>query len=677
VTLLLVSLGLALASALVAALLGPAAGERAGFRAATVGTLLACAVGLAGALQALLAGAEGTWALPWTLPFGAVIVGVDPLSAFFALCATAVAGLAALHALRSCDPGRAASSAPPRAGDLPRAARFASLYALTLAAILGVVLARDGVLFLVAWEGMTIASWLLVGHDEARPEARRAAMTYLIASHVGAAALYVLFALLARHAGGFGFEAIAAAGPMAPALAGTAFGLAITGFGTKAAFFPLHVWAPDAYPAAPPPAAALLSGALSKMGIYGLCRALFLLAPAAGPAPATWWGALLVVVGAVTAVWGALNALARRDLKRLVAYSSVENLGIVALGLGLGLLGRAHGLPLLAYLGFAGALLHVLNHGLMKSLLFLLAGDVVAAAGTGTLDRMGGLLRRMPRTAAAFLVGAVAISGLPPGNGFVSEWMILTAGLRGAGGLPGGAATAAVLAVVALGLAGGLAGAAFVKAYGVAFLGAARTPEAEAAKDPGGAAGAAVLAAAALCAFLGLQPALAAILPGRAAAALALAGPEVVASAGGFGGVAVMAATLLALVAGLTWLRARLLRGRAVREGPVWACGYEQVGPRLQYTASGFPEPLTGPLTGAVPRRLDRAGPDGYFPAAAHYLDRMADAAGEQLVVPVVRRFVAALGRIRALQAGRLQLYLLYVLATLVLLLAWELVISP
>jgi hydrogenase-4 component B len=186
-----------------------------------------------------------------------------------------------------------------------------------------------------------------------------------------------------------------------------------------------------------------------------------------------------------------------------------------------------------------------------------------------------------------------------------------------------------------------------------------------------------VLLAAGLCAFLGLQPALAALLPGRVAAALTGAAPEVVAAAGGFGQVTVMAALLVVLVAGLSWLRARLLRGREVREGPVWACGYEAVGPRLQYTASGFPEPVTGPLGGAVPRRIDQAGPDGYFPAAAHYLDRMADAAGEQLVVPAVRRFVAALGRVRAVQAGRLQLYLLYVLATLVALLAWELVISP
>jgi hydrogenase-4 component B len=668
----LLALVLALASALGAVVLSRAG--RLAFRVATLGTLLATAVGFAGALVGLVHGDARVVRLPWELPFGEAAIGLDPLSAFFLVCAMAVAFIAALHSLRSRDPGVAVE------GDgAPRPARLAGLYALTVAAVLGVTLARDGVLFLVAWEGMTVASWLLVGHDEERAEARRAAMTYLIASQVGAAALYVLFALLAAHADGFGFEQIAEAGPMAPALAGTAFALAVGGFGAKAAFFPLHLWAPDAYPAAPPPAAALLSGALSKMGIYGIARALLLLAPPGGPAPAAWWGDVLVVVGAATAASGALNALARRDLPRLVAYSSVENLGIVALGLGVGLLGRAHGSPLLAFLGFSGALLHVLNHGLMKSLLLLLAGDVAKATGTRTLDRMGGLARRMPVTAGAFLVGAVAISGLPPGNGFVSEWLVLTAGLRGAATLPATSAAASALAVVALALASGLAGAAFAKAFGLGFLGSPRSTDGAAARDPGGTARAAVLLGAGLCVLLGLTPALAALIPFRAAEALSGPVPaEALRSArSGLTGVTIAAAVLLACAVGLAFLRRFLLRGREVREGPVWGCGYEAVGPRLQYTASGFPDPVIAPLGGAVPRRVDRHDPEGYFPGEAHYHDRMADAAGERVVLPLVHRFVQALGRVRVLQAGRLQLYLLYVLAALVLLLAWQLVLSP
>ncbi|MGC3995997.1 MAG: proton-conducting transporter membrane subunit [Anaeromyxobacter sp.] len=658
----LAALALALASALAAVLL--ARDERRAFRVATAGTVLASAVGLAGAAWALVTGEVSSWRAAWALPLGEVHLGVDALTAFFTACASLVAGLAALHGFTSL-PAR--STAGP-----PRLARAGALYALTFAAILGVLLARDGLLFLVSWEVMTLASWGLVAHDAERADARRAAMTYLIASHAGAAALYVLFALLAGHAGGYGFDRLLAAGPLAPALAGTAFGLALFGFGTKAAFFPLHFWAPDAYPAAPPHAAALMSGALSKMGIYGLARLLLLL----GPPPAAW-GVLLVVGGALTAVVGALNAVAERDLKRLVACSSVENLGIVALGLGVGVLGRACGEPDVAFLGFAGALLHVLGHGLMKSLLLLLAGDVADATGTRDLDRLGGLARRMPATAGAFLAGAVSLSGLPPGAGFVSEWLILTAALHGAARLPPGPSVAAAGVVVALTLAGGLAAAAFVKAHGVAFLGAPRTAHGEQAADPRGSSRTAVLVLVALVAAIGLAPGLAALIPGRAAGLLAGAAEAPARLMGALVPVTIVAWALVALVALLALGRARLLRGREVRTGPVWGCGYEALGPRMQYTASGFPDPAIGPLAGVVSRTVERERPDGYFPAGARFVQRHADAAGERFVMPMVRRFLEVLGRVRALQAGRLQLYLLYVLATLVLLLAWQIGVAP
>jgi hydrogenase-4 component B len=233
--------------------------------------------------------------------------------------------------------------------------------------------------------------------------------------------------------------------------------------------------------------------------------------------------------------------------------------------------------------------------------------------------------------------------------------------------------------VVALALASGLAGAAFAKAFGLGFLGSPRSADGAGARDPGGTARAAVLLGAGLCVLLGLAPALAALIPFRAV--VALSGPipaEALGSArSGLAGVTIAAAVLLACAVGLAFLRRFLLRGREVREGPVWGCGYEAVGPRLQYTASGFPDPVIAPLGGAVPRRVDRHDPGGYFPVEAHYHDRMADAAGERVVLPLVHRFVEALGRVRVLQAGRLQLYLLYVLAALVLLLAWQLVLSP
>jgi formate hydrogenlyase subunit 3/multisubunit Na+/H+ antiporter MnhD subunit len=415
-----------------------------------------------------------------------------------------------------------------------------------------------------------------------------------------------------------------------------------------------------------------MSGALSKMGVYGLLRVLLLLG-----APAPWWGAVLVAVGALTGLVGALNALAQRDLKRLVACSSVENLGIVALGAGVGLLGRAHGAPLVAFLGFGGALLHVLNHGLFKGLLLQAAGDVADATGTRSLDRLGGLARRMPATSMVFLVGAVAVSGLPPLNGFVGEWLMYAGALRGAAGLPAASAVFAVLAVAALALVGGLAAAAFVKAYGLAFLGEPRSGAVEGARDPAGPGRHAELTAAALCLALGLSPQAAAALPARAAALLAGSAAPGPAALGPVGSVAAVAWAVVIVAVALAVARGYLLRDREVRAAATWGCGYEAPSPRIQYTAAGFPGPALAPFEPLVPRTVEREGPDGYFPASARYVERLTDAAGDRFLLPLSRRVLYALGRVRVLQAGRLQLYLLYVLATLIGLLAWQLLLAP
>ena len=243
----------------------------------------------------------------------------------------------------------------------------------------------------------------------------------------------------------------------------------MVGFGTKAGFWPLHVWLPEAHPAAPSHVSAVMSGVMLKTGIYGLLRVLTVLGP-----PPAWWGWLLVGIGVVSGVLGVVFALAQRDLKRILAYSSVENIGLVALGAGLGVLGLAFDLPVMAALGFAGALLHVLNHAIFKGLLFLGAGAVLHATGTRDIEHLGGLLRRMPSTAQAFLVGSAAISGLPPFNGFVSELLILLAALAGVSERAGGVAVPSTVAVAALGLVGGLAAACFARVFGVVFLGAPR-----------------------------------------------------------------------------------------------------------------------------------------------------------------------------------------------------------
>jgi formate hydrogenlyase subunit 3/multisubunit Na+/H+ antiporter MnhD subunit len=650
---------LLLAAAIAPALL--ARRDRLAFGAGTLLALAGCAAGFVGAASALRAGGSVEVTLDWPLPVGALRLGVDPLSAFFLLVMFLVAGLAAVHGLGAA-----------RSGPRPPTGGAAGAFAATVLAMVGVVAARDGVVFLAAWEAMTVASYFLVAHQDERHEARRAGMTYLIFSHVGGALLFLLFGSLARHGGSFSFAAVRAAGPVDPGLAAALFGLALAGFGTKAAFFPLHLWAPDAYPAAPPHAAALLSGAVSKMGVYGLLRALDLLGP-----PPAGFGTALVAVGTATALAGALHAFAQRDLKRLVAYSSVENLGVIALGLGVGVLGRAHGEPLVAFLGFAGALLHVLGHGVVKALLLLLAGDVQDATGTRSLDRLGALGRRMPITGGAFLLGAAALAGLPALAPFVSEWTILLGGLRGAAGLPAGAAAVSVLAVTALALATGLAAAAFAKAYGLAFLGTPRAAAGLAARDPGGARQGAVLVAAGVCLSLGLSPETALAVPSSAAALAAGLAAVPSAALGPAGDVARAVLALVLLAAAVAGARRLLLRRREVRTGPTWACGYEAPTSRMQYTAASFPAPALGTFEGLLARSVEGGPAEGYFPAAARREERLADVAGERFIVPLTRRFLEALAQVRVLQGGRLQLYLLYVLATLIALLAWQLVLSP
>ena len=423
----LVAVALLCLSAVLAA--AAARSDRLSLSIGTTGCLAACALGLIGATAALLDGVRSTWRAPWPIPVGEVHVGLDPLSAFFLLCLFTVAGLSSIYG---------ASYLLGYLGQR-RLAPAVVFFNLLVAAMGMVVVARDAILLIVAWEVMSIASFFLVTFENDRAEVRRAGMTYLVASHLGVLVLLVLFALLGREAGSFDFDLLARGGG-ATSAANAAFLLALIGFGTKAGIWPLHVWLPDAHPAAPSHVSALMSGVMIKMGIYGLLRTLTFL----GPPPAAW-GVVLIAVGAVSGVLGVLQALAQHDLKRLLAYHSVENIGIIVLGIGIGLLGQAHGQPAVAFAGYAGGLLHVLNHGLFKGLLFQGAGSIRHGTGSTDIDSLGGLHRRMPLTSLTFLVGAAAICGLPPLNGFVSEWLVFVGAFRGAASLPPAWALAATI----------------------------------------------------------------------------------------------------------------------------------------------------------------------------------------------------------------------------------------
>jgi len=654
---LLLALAVLLVTAAMALLVGRS--DRLALAIGTLGALAASALGAFAVVRALLWRAPAaTRAVPWSQPVGRVVVGVDPLSAFFLLCVFLVSGLAALYGwgYLARDVGRRRLGVP------------AAFFNLLVAAMALVVLARDAVTFLVAWEVMTISSYFLVTYESARDEVRRAGLTYLVASQIGVIFLFALFLVLGRHAGSLELAAMQGAGAPSGRLATLCFVLALVGFGTKAGFWPVHVWLPDAHPAAPSHVSALMSGVMIKLGLYGLLRVLGLF----GEPPAAW-GFVLIAVGATSATVGILLALVQRDLKRLLAYSSVENVGVIALAIGLALLGRAHGVAAVASLAMTGALLHVLVHGVMKGLLFQAAGSVLHGAGTADLDALGGLGRRMPLTAATFLVGAVSISALPGGAGFVSEWFVYVAALRGEAALPVTSAVVAVAVVPVLALVGGLAAASFVKAFGLVFLGEPRSPEGAHAHEAGRTMRGALIAGAIGCAAVGLLPAVAFALvrPVVESVLGARVPPGTLGNA--LPALSRAAVTLVGIGIGLTALRGLLLRRRDVRVAPTWGCGYEAPSPRMQYTSGSFAQPLVEPLSFLLPHSVERTGPTGPFPTGATFREQVGDAAGERLLVPAARRVLRLLGRVRVIQHGRLHLYLVYILVTLIALLVWQL----
>ncbi|PIR19533.1 MAG: oxidoreductase, partial [Elusimicrobia bacterium CG11_big_fil_rev_8_21_14_0_20_64_6] len=537
-----------------------------------------CATGLAIALFVLAGGEVSGIRIPWRVPMGEIFLAIDPLTAFFLLPIFAVGLAGGVYGEGYLDAAHGHLS--------PSFVRF--FYFLLTASMAMVVCARNAVLFLAGWEVMALAAFALVCAEDPKPGVSRAGLIYIISTHADMLCLIVLFAAMGSRAGSMEFSAMRAAMPgPGPALTGL-FALAVAGFGLKAGFMPLHFWLPEAHPVAPSHASAVLSAVVVKMGIYGLLRFLSFC-----PAVPESWGLVFLAIGASSGVLGVLFALAQHDLKRLLAYHTVENIGIIALGMGLGCLGLAHRNAALTIVGFAAALLHVLNHSLFKSLLFLGAGAFAQALGSRDIEGAGGLLRRMPWASAFSWIGAAAICGLPPFNGFVSEWLVYYGLL---GGRLGGARYAMV-AAAALALIGALAAACFTKAYGALTLGEPRAAAAAAAKDPGGLMLWPMALLAVSCLVIGIVPGPFVRSAARCAAttfglAPEAALPAVEAALGPLSIIGAMGALALGL-AGLLWLwRGTLLSLREVGAGPSWGCGFTRPTARMQYTASSYASPL-------------------------------------------------------------------------------------
>lgn len=515
-----------------------------------------------------------------------------------------------------------------------------------------VVLASNGLHFLMAWEAFALAGYFLITLDRERREARAAGWLYLAASHAGTLVLFAFFGLLAVRTGGWELGPFRSRGDLAPL-----FWLALLGFGVKAGMVPFQFWLPSAHAGAPSHVSALLSAVAIKMGLYGIVRfgGWLPLPPGAG-------GAVLAC-GAVSAVVGATLALAQGDLKRLLAYCSVENMGVILVGLGAGMLGTAPADGRWGRLAIAGAFLHVWNHALFKALLFFGAGSVLHATGTREMSALGGLWRRMPWTAALFGFGAAAVAALPPFNGFVGEWLIYLGLFDSATG-PGPRAAATVPAVIALGVTGALALAAFVKASAVVFLGAARTGVAAEAHECGWRMRAPMVFLAGLSLVLALGPA--AVWPFLRRAVDAWnpgwIGVKEAFDPGFLGDWQRGLAVFLVLAVGVLGLR---VRGTGVRRAPTWDCGYAAPTGRMQYTSGSFGDLLVTWLRRVLRPEFRGRRLRGLFPAAAWRSERVPEPVLERVLEPAAAVVLGASAWVRRRQHGRLPDYILYLVAGL------------
>jgi len=545
-----------------------------------------------------------------------------------------------------------------------------------LGAIEGVFIADGVISFLFAWELMSLASAALVATEHERRDSRRAAFMYLVMSHVGTGCLVAGFFTLASLSGSLAFSEVLSGSVAAGGMRDVLFVLFFIGFGVKAGMVPLHVWLPEAHPAAPSSISALMSGIVIKTGIYGLFRVC-----AFGLGTPRWdWGIALALVGSLTAILGVLYALTQNDVKRMLAYSTIENAGIILLGLGAGMMALSAGHGELAAVGIAASLFHVLNHALFKGLLFLSAGGVVMATGTRQLEEMGGLARRMPWTALLFLVGAAAISGLPLLNGFVSEWMLFQALLQGFTATTTLSRLVFPVAGALLALTSALAAACFVKAFGITFLALPRGEGAEKAHEspalmlvPQG-----VLAG--MCIALGLAPGwllevlrgVAGSLPGvRPAPEMVRGWFAIAPGPGHFDHLAppfVAGAVLVGLaLAGAMSLGA----GYAVRRVPTWGCGGELTA-RTEYTATAFSKPLMMIFAAVYrpTREVETVG-EAHFPRGVKYRSEIEPTFERFLYGPLTRGVLGAAERMKVIQAGSLHAYLAYVLVLGIVLLLW------
>jgi hydrogenase-4 component B len=631
--------------------------------------VLASAAGILFSLHILLRG--GSWALELqgSFPVGALRFVAEPFSAFFLFVISSLSLATSIFAIGYTREYQGKKNI----------ALLGFFYNFFILAMLFVVTVKNAFYFLLFWELMSLASYFLVIFEHERPEARSAGTLYLIMTHVGTAFIAAAFLLLFIHAGSFSFDSFrTAAGTLSPVLKNVIFFAALIGFGTKAGIIPLHIWLPRAHPQAPSHVSALMSGVMIKTAVYGLLLFLFNFL---GETPG-WWGHVILAVAILSTLLGILYALMENDLKRLLAFSSIENIGIILLGVGMALVFKTLHQSLYAGFALVAALYHVINHAIFKGLLFLGAGSVLSGTHTRSMEDLGGLIRKMPWTAVFFLVGTMAIAALPPLNGFISEWLTFIALLLGCEGASPAMRFFSPLLAALLGLAGALAATCFVKAFGISFLGKPRSEHAAHAREASGSMKTGMGILAASCFGLALAAPWVMGVLGRIAQSLFGAdipmGTMVRKSflmspswASQFSPLLITLILSVFLIGAVIFLRV-LLGKKIVRIGPSWDCGMPGLTPRMQYTATGYSKPLRRIFSFLYqPTRRVELENEGHtiLRTAQHFESKITHPVDEWVYKPL-SALVADLSRkAKRIQTGHIQLYLSYIFITLILLL--------
>ena len=663
---LLTALALFAAGALVSGFIALNVRSEMGSRAANVigpgFAVAACSAGLAGLFSGGWGHAENV-IFDWGLPIGSLALALDPLTKLFLLPVFSLGMVCAVS-------GALSLRGSAKSHDLGAHWMF---FLILLLGMSCVMTARDGLFFMMSWELMSLAPFFLIEFNDRDRKVQNASWVYLVAAHLGAVLLTAFFALAWAKSGTTLFTG-------ADRITGHSsllFLLALLGFGAKAGLAPMHVWLPEAHPAAPSHVSALLSGAMLNAGLYGILRSFQFLGPV--EAFPFWWAWLMMFIGAATALTGIFKALAQSNLKRLLAYSSVENMGLMVLGAGAGLLGVLSGNAWIAALGFSGSLFHMLNHSAFKGLLFLCAGEILHSVGTVDMTALGGLQKRMPSLGALFALGAASIACLPPFNGFASEFVISLSLIKGLG-ITGMEQKIAMLGCMAcLMLVSGMAAFAYAKAYGMSFLGQPRSPMTTDLHAPSARTLLPLALPAAACIICGLasaqvfgaiQPSLS-FLPIVSQGLKAGMGNAATSVEGMLRCVSLFGCAGIALTAALFAARKTLLRHRNVSFAPTWGCGYQYGTSRMQYTPASFVEPAEGIFGPVMGTKTDAGIDDAFFPAAGHIAVSASDVVATRFYAPLFEYAEQACNALKIIQNGSINVYILYILVTLVALLFW------